>query len=196
MLEKLSISIVRKMVTGGVVPSGDEKLYAYGIQQSLVLLINTFSVVILGILTGMLPEAILFYLAYAGLRTYAGGYHAEGPIRCYIYSMALIAAVLFLINAVTLTAPVLICVALASSFLIVRLAPVESKNKPLSDPERAHHKSIVRNIVAIELITAAFLAALGFAVFAACIVLAFISVLLLMLKERYSFDHNNNHRIH
>ena len=56
--------------------------------------------IIIGLLFNMICESIIFMVSYSILRIYAGGYHASTPIRCYLFSIVMIVAVLLLMKSI------------------------------------------------------------------------------------------------
>lgn len=57
-------------------------------------MLNVSSDLIFGLILGMFFERIIFLVTYIPLRSFAGGYHAKTPVRCYFASLFLIFAVL------------------------------------------------------------------------------------------------------
>ena len=100
MKSRVDERVVESLISLGVVPSEDKDIYVYGIGQGTVLLVNLISVIIIGLLLGMVWQSLVFILAYIPIRSYAGGYHASTQLRCYILSNAVVVAVLLAIKLV------------------------------------------------------------------------------------------------
>ena len=60
--------------------------------------INISSALIIGLIFGKFFEAAVFIVAYCSLRSFAGGYHAKTPLRCYVFSVIMLIIVLVGIN--------------------------------------------------------------------------------------------------
>lgn len=113
---------------------GDESaLYRYGLVQGFFMVMNLITIVVIGLVAGMLWQSLLFMVVYLPLRSFAGGYHARSQFLCYLYSAILIASVLMIIRFFPWTPWITFGVALLSSGVIFILSPVEDRNKPL-DP--------------------------------------------------------------
>ena len=63
-----------------------EEIINYGIRRSIVISISTIVTIMAGYLLGIVWQSIFFLFCFSALRKYAGGYHADTPIRCYFLS--------------------------------------------------------------------------------------------------------------
>jgi accessory gene regulator B len=143
--------VAKRLADYGGLQAEDQDLCAYGLQQGLVLIVNLVTTLLIGLAWGMVWHSVVFLIAYVPIRSYAGGYHAKTPWRCYLWSILLMITVLALIRLILWTS--ILCVALASgaSILILALAPVETYNKPLDQLEIARYGQRTRVILIIEL---------------------------------------------
>ncbi|NLY70761.1 MAG: accessory gene regulator B family protein [Clostridiales bacterium] len=146
--------VVESLISLGVVPSEDKDIYVYGVGQGIVILVNLLSVIIIGLLLGMVWQSLLFILAYIPIRSYAGGYHASTQLRCYFLSNAVVVAVLLAIKLVSWNEYVFLSITIFSIITIILLAPVEDLNKPLRDVEVKIFRRIARIILGILVIIA------------------------------------------
>lgn len=149
---KISHKIGNHLVRSGIVREEDAEIYIYGINQILVSVLNVSSALIIGLILGMLLESIIFMAAYIPLRSFAGGYHAKTPLRCYILSLIMITVVLSGIKYLH-TANIFYYSVLAAAVLtVLLLSPVEDKNKPLDEIEKKVYKKSVVIIGTIEFV--------------------------------------------
>ena len=58
-----------------------EEIINYGIRRSIVISISTIVTIMAGYLLGIVWQSIFFLFCFSALRKYAGGYHADTPIR-------------------------------------------------------------------------------------------------------------------
>ena len=70
------------LVEREIVRKDDRELYAYGFWQGGVLLFNFLTVAVIGIVTGMFRQSVVFTIAYGLLRPVAGGFHARTQKKC------------------------------------------------------------------------------------------------------------------
>ncbi|MCR6545868.1 accessory gene regulator ArgB-like protein [Dehalobacterium formicoaceticum] len=142
--------VIDQFVEGNIINRDDKELYLYGLKQGLIMLANIITMIMIGLIFGMVWQSIVFMVAYLPLRSYAGGYHAKTQIQCYLFSIVLIIAVLFAIKFISWTSLVCFSLAVVAGIIIFILAPLEDSNKPLDDIERAVYKKRTRIILGAE----------------------------------------------
>ncbi len=150
MFTKTADYLTHQLEVNGIIKSEERGVYFYGIQQGCVLLLNLFTTLIIGIVLGRVWQSILFTIAYMLLRQNAGGFHAETPLKCYIYSAVMTCAVLISIN--ILNGHVLVCSFLSAfgAISVLLFAPVEALNKLLDETERKVYRHRTWIILFIE----------------------------------------------
>ena len=135
LLARLAGKIGNNLVHSGVIKEEDAEIYIYGINQILTSVLNVSSALIIGLIFGKFFEAAVFIVAYCSLRSFAGGYHAKTPLRCYVFSVIMLIIVLVGIKYLYLTEWMYYVVLLAAALVVIVLSPVEDKNKPLDEIE-------------------------------------------------------------
>ncbi len=135
MFYHLSERITAYFETQQVIDPKKRELYRYGVQQGFTILLNVITAVTISLLCGMLLQGLLFLAAYIPLRSYAGGYHAKTPIRCYLLSAVMILAVLLVMRFVLITDRICLIILGIASGIVLLLAPVEDQHKPLDAAE-------------------------------------------------------------
>ena len=118
-----------------VIKEEDAEIYIYGINQIFVSVLNVSSALIIGWVFGVILKIAVFMAAYIPLRSFAGGYHAKTPLRCYIFSVVML--IIASIGIKYFSAPDLayIIAFLSGLFIVLILSPIEDKNKPLDKIE-------------------------------------------------------------
>lgn len=139
-LEKLSHKIGDDLVHSGVVKAEDAEIYIYGINQILVSLFNVSSALIIGMILGVFFEIAIFIVSYIPLRSFAGGYHAKTPLRCYVFSVIMLSLVSVGMKYLYLTEWVYYAVLLVTALIVVLFSPIEDRNKPLDEIEHKVYK--------------------------------------------------------
>ena len=160
-LEKLSHKIGDDLVRSGVVKEEDAEVYIYGINQILAYVFNAFSSLIIGLIFGVTFEIIIFMAAYIPLRSFAGGYHAKTPLRCYIFSVIMLIVVSIGLKYLSVSEWVYYAVLLASVLGVLVLSPVEDRNKPLDEMEHKVYKKRAVIISTAELVISGLLKLAG-----------------------------------
>ena len=117
----------------------DKALYKYGVKHMAMVFLNLVTIMILGILFGLLLEGFIFTICYILLRKVSGGFHAKTRSLCYFYSVVLYLIALVCIKYVNYNPGIAVC--LGISFLILlRFLPIENSNKKLSKCEKNIYK--------------------------------------------------------
>lgn len=144
--------------------SEDRAIYQYGIQQGLSIMLNLSTTLLLGIVTGMIWESIIFLVAYMFLRRYAGGFHAKTPACCYIYSSVMVLLALLGIKYMCDYILLSICMFIVGSLIIFLFSPIEDKNKPLDAAKQLVYQKRIRFYLIVEVVLDIAMMCLGFKV--------------------------------
>jgi len=152
MIAALGKKLARMFVLREIVSEDDAAVYAYGFELLLATAVNILLVVIVSIPLECVFESIIFTIAFAFLRTAAGGYHAKHHWSC----ITIFTVVFFLfyllsraVNESFLTAYSIAAV-IITSIIVVCFAPVAAANKPLNEKERHKLKRRCRYILLAE----------------------------------------------
>ncbi|MDW7669541.1 MAG: accessory gene regulator B family protein [Bacillota bacterium] len=174
------------LVSNEIINKQEQELYSYGISQGISLLYNILTVVFIGWLFNMIWESIIFMVAYGWIRPYAGGYHSRTKLRCYFFSIGLIVTVLLIIKYISFSTFALITITLVSSIIILILAPVEDKNKPLDEIEKTIFKkrTNIRLIILIGLTVLFWI--LGLKQISICIIISLITLSFMLLLGKFN----------
>jgi len=133
-----------------VIASEQYEICRYGFQQGFTVLLNIVTIAAIGLAMGEFLHAAIFLAAFIPLRRFAGGYHAKTPVRCYLYSVGLVTAILLAIKLSVLTHFICIIIFSVSCTVIAVLAPVEDKHKPLDNIEHTVFRKRTHIVAAIE----------------------------------------------
>lgn len=164
MFSSIAEKITMHLEANNAFKSEDRAIYRYGIQQGLSIMLNLSTTLLLGIVTGMIWESIIFSAAYMLLRRYAGGFHAKTPARCYIYSSAMVLFALLGIKYVFDSILISICMFIVGSLIIFLFSPIEDKNKPLDAAEQLVYQKRTRFYLIVEVVLDIVMMSLGFKV--------------------------------
>ncbi|MDP4089805.1 MAG: accessory gene regulator B family protein [Bacillota bacterium] len=127
-----------------------EKIIVYGAVGLLQIIGSILWTVIAGMIFGLVYEVLLFSIAVSVLRKYSGGAHASSPGRCIVVGVTVSTAVSLLIKHILCrqsfifgVISAILCI-FTASLITVKLAPVDSENKPIISPDmrsRLNHAS-------------------------------------------------------
>ena len=138
MIKKASTLIVEFWIKNAIIKTDDKESYCYGMELILSTLINVAFMVILSYYVIGYPIAFIPYIAvYTPLRLTAGGYHASSHLKCILYTQ--ITFIVFVMSALALGKKYIWCLMvlyMVAVLTVLRLAPVEAENKPLTGEEK------------------------------------------------------------
>jgi len=154
------------LVQGGSIAEEERDVYEFGLDKFFSMLSNFIFAAGLGLLFGMLAQTVVFYVAYIMIRVYAGGYHADRPLRCFFFSISVIVPCLFAIHfqQVWNTPVVFYSLLGLCSTILVTLGPTGNKDKMLDELEKTvYRRRLLRNLaIATILAIALFLFAFSY----------------------------------
>ena len=111
MIAQLSKRIASFFVHSRVIESENEQVYEYGLELLISTLLNGVIALVLALFSRTLWQCICFLVVFIFLRKSAGGFHAKTHLGC----CSILAAVVF------------------SIIMILRFAPLEHENKPITE---------------------------------------------------------------
>ncbi len=144
-IEQLAKSISDK-ISAEVVLSDDQKeVIAYGIVACLQTIFSFGLIVLCGLIFNILPETLIIAFSISILRKYSGGAHASSPTRCSIIG-TIVAVGMAAFVAYVMQPFLNLCVIFISAiitfttafYLIYKLAPVDSPQKPIKTKKKKH----------------------------------------------------------
>lgn len=151
-MKNISESIARTLGNQGIISGEDVDNCRYGLDVFISSVLEIISILIISAAVGNFVETILFFVAFVPLRVYAGGYHADTKLRCYLVSLCVYAVFTIIMNflpkefyfVVNLT------VTLISVILTLVSAPVIHKNKKINETERKYYRKFSIYICLVE----------------------------------------------
>ena len=150
MLKGISAYIADLLVKNETITENEHDIYSFGIQQGINILINLITILFFGILFGEIWQSLVFTIAYIPLRSYAGGFHAKTPTRCYVFSCCLIAAVLLAIKYLLIEDFIYSSLLASGGIIAILLAPVDTVNKRLDQAEIRVYRNRTLTVIALE----------------------------------------------
>ena len=148
MLEKIATKLTAHMIKEDIVSAEDEEIYIYG--WSLILShVGSFMVMLIAAaLMGEVVGTLIFIVFMIPLRSYAGGFHADSYLKCFVlsmsgYAVALASALLWPSHFPIWT----LSLALFATLTTFIAAPVDHPNKRLKEFRKRQHKIVSRIIV-------------------------------------------------
>ena len=176
------------LIKKNIVKNEDKDIIIYGLSVGNELFINVATTIILGVIFDLILESIVFLLAFACIRTYAGGYHCKKALNCYFMSSGILVLVLLITKYIPKECIFIISIILliVSVPYIIKFAPMGIDNKPLDHMEHIYFRKKVYLHLYIEVFVITILFLVSLEKFAFLVSLAiFISGALLFMQWVY-----------
>lgn len=146
MLNRCACLLTDKLCRRGVVEEQKRPVFIYGFELLMSTLSSMVSIFIFSLLLGEPYASLCFFVAFMGLRFFAGGYHAPTYRLCFITSNSIFLLVFgaaWLIDRWHME-PVLWGFLAFSLFILFWLSPVENPHHPISEATRRKNGRLAR----------------------------------------------------
>lgn len=151
-MNRISKCIAESLEEQGIIKNSDLYICQYGLEAFISSFVEVGSILIISVLIGNFIEALLLFIAFIPLRLYAGGFHANTRLRCYLVSIGVY--IVFTIILKTLPSNLYFITNLFGTgfnIIIVFLhAPVIHDNRTVSDIEKKHYRKFSIYICMVE----------------------------------------------
>ena len=152
MLSRMSEKITDVFVESKIILFEEKDIYKFGVKQGIMIVLNLFTLFVIGAIYKMIFDVLIYILAYIPLRSYAGGFHAKTHARCYLLSIIILNTVLLIIKKSLISVIACCFLTFFNGLLILFLAPVEDENKLLDDVETVTYRKKTLVILLLELL--------------------------------------------
>lgn len=144
MINKLAQNAADILIKNEIISVDSKDVYVYVLDLIISGLISTLAVVLAGSIIGEFFYAMIFNIIMVVVRIYTGGYHASTHVKCTIsYIIIFIISIILLRSEfMSINQIVDITASLLALLIIIIYAPLENKNKILSESQRIKYKII------------------------------------------------------
>lgn len=197
MFTKQMESLTDVMIEKEISKMEDKDVIVYGLSTGIELVFNIITTIILGLLFGLVLESFVFLVSFSFLRIYAGRYHCEKALNCYLISSGVVALVLALVKFIPqkylfIIGVILLLLAVST---ILKYAPVGSAHRDLDEEELVYFRKKMLQSLLVECLIITFLWAVRMRLLAFPIILGFvligIGVFIIRKYKRVRFEENN-----
>lgn len=142
---KLTNDITDFFIKRNIISIDLKEVYRYGFELIISDMINFSMILMLSFLFRQIIWGITFLVCFSTLRSFCGGYHAKTYWQCRTTFVLLFVAVTTINYLVKPHGLTILMLDVISMLIIVHFAPIENKNKPLTEElkESGKDKSIV-----------------------------------------------------
>lgn len=151
MIGRISQGITDELVKNKIINEYDLEIYSFGIYQGIGFIFNIMTTILIFSLFDMFIQGLIFSTCYFCIRSYAGGFHSESVISCYILSIILILISSVAMSLMKMTLSLWILFIILWLFIFV-YAPVDTNNKRLDQLERKVYQNKSRIILIIMIL--------------------------------------------
>jgi len=198
MLQLIAHTLTQQGIKKGAIQPEEESLYQYGYEISLSTLGGILAVLLLSAFTTSVFYGILFLIIFTPIRFFAGGYHANSYLKCFLTMIVLYSLVLFIFLSTPSAWYVWLVpgIATLSGIMIFGMAPIVSKSNPLSSKKIIRNKRISRLMIFFEwaIVAAVYFIRSETREFAYFASLALLSVAALMILAKVMENAKDNSR--
>ena len=188
---RISENISAMLNSSGIINKNEAELCKYGLDSFIATFIEIAAILILSVALNNVVETVLLFLTFIPLRVYAGGYHADTRLRCFLISLLVYAMFTLSLKFILMDFYELFIFGyvVISMIVIFCFSPVVHKNKKVNDIERKNYRKFSIIIALLEIIIiAAVLIVSDNNIFALSLasgqMAAIVSMIMALLKDR------------
>lgn len=135
-----------------IIDSKDEEVFKYGLEGFITAVLEILSVLIVSAILGNFINTIIFFIAFLPLRLYAGGYHAETRLNCYLVLLFVYYCFILLTNYIANSYITVfeICSLVLTVITVMLASPIINANKKASKKEISFYREKSIKIMIIE----------------------------------------------
>lgn len=151
-VKNISNGIADMLWTQGIIQEDDIDKCKYGIDLFISSFLEIISILAIAAFLGNFIETVLLFVFFVPLRIYAGGYHADTKLKCYLISLVMYGFSYTLANITPseLFALINVVGTVFSLIIVLIKAPIIHTNKTVNDIERKNYRKISIQICLIE----------------------------------------------
>lgn len=154
-MKSISGEIALLLAEQGVISKDDADRCRYGLYVFLTSIFELASILAVSIFVGNFLQTLIFFAAFIPIRMYAGGYHADTKLRCFITSIGvyiIFSVFMRYIYADNISLIILVTEFAFSSIMIFAYSPIIHKNKHINIKEFKAYRKISIGIFVSELL--------------------------------------------
>ena len=151
-MKNLSHNLSEALVKNNIISSDRENQCRYGLELMLSSFLEILFVIIVSVFVKNFLQTVLFFAGFIPLRIYAGGYHADTRLRCFLILLmiyAMFTAALYLLPYVVYQY-IIYGAVLFNILVVVLMAPLSHDRKSMNDKERNAFRKIALSVCFFE----------------------------------------------
>lgn len=155
MIDWAANTIANKLISSNVIELDDQEIYLYGLQMMISGLVKSVGFALIAWFLGWIPEAFVFIVTFSTLRLFAGGYHADTYLKCFLITASATFISIFAVKVLLADHMLAVTATLisAASLLVIRYAPIDTPNKRFVGDERSIYRKKTLSLLALQVST-------------------------------------------
>lgn len=154
-MNELSSMITDTLAENGFITSDDYAACRYGINVFLISAAEIGFILFISLFLKNSIETLLWLITFIPIRIYAGGYHADTRLKCFAAFVINYLVFSIIITRVVMCPRLYLLMTLFTIFAIFKWAPLQHKNKHVSESEKIFFRKMAIIFVSVEGIIAA-----------------------------------------
>ena len=152
MMERIAKKLTAYIIGKGIVAESEERIYLYGFQMGLELISNLIVSILIAMKMDMLPQAAVFFIVFIPIRSYAGGFHFEKYLHCFILSVVTYVGVLELSQILTIAGEIHVVADVVLLILVRYLFPVQNVRRMIDKDEKQYFSKKLQQILVADFV--------------------------------------------
>ncbi|MGN0513894.1 MAG: accessory gene regulator B family protein [Lachnospiraceae bacterium] len=185
------MGIVKWLIEKEMIDKEDKELYEYAMYSITISVVPLFLFLLISFLLGYLKESFFIVWPFMILRKFAGGFHANSVIKCFVFSNVLLFLGLYVVAQCKSLVWIFYLLAIAT-VLIYFLSPIDNEQYELGFKEKKKLKRICLVILSFCYIGIIIFYNLGYVKLSTSISVGIILVALLQVIFIFSKIFRNN----
>lgn len=139
-MEKLATKLTDYILSKDAISEENYDIYVYGFTCFLEIFVFFISCLIIGICLDMFFECIIFLCIFTPLRSYAGGFHLNKFLHCYLLSCFILAGSLLLVKFFAIPDYIALIGCILFPIVLFLIGPINHPNRPVTEEENSGFK--------------------------------------------------------
>lgn len=151
-MKKLSNSLSGALVQNNIISADREKQCQYGLELMMSSIAEILFVILLSAFLGNFVQTLIFFMGFIPLRIYAGGYHADTRLRCFLILLIIYAifTVLLYLLPLEIYQYIVYGATVFTIIIVSAMAPLVHSRKNMNDKEIKVFRKIALDICFFE----------------------------------------------
>ncbi len=151
-MKKLSNSLSGALVQNNIISADREKQCQYGLELMMSSIAEILFVILLSAFLGNFVQTLIFFMGFIPLRIYAGGYHADTRLRCFLILLIIYAifTVLLYLLPLEIYQYIVYGATVFTIIIVSAMAPLVHSRKNMNDKEIKTFRKIALDICFFE----------------------------------------------